>query len=43
MNRVLALSCQNIYSHNFDNDYLLFNFAASVHVFHDQDKIINFK
>ena len=43
MGRALALSNWNVHSHNSDNNYLLLNFAASVHVFHNKDKFTNFK
>lgn len=32
-----------MYSHNSDNNYLLFDFNFSVNVFHDKNKFINFK
>ena len=38
-----ALSYWNVHSHNSNNNYLLLDSAASVHVFYDKDKFTNFK
>ena len=43
MGRVSALSDWNMHSHNSDNDYLLLNSAASVHVFYDKNTFTNFR
>lgn len=43
INRVLVLSYCNMYSYNFDNNYLLLDFATSIYVFYDKNRFINFK
>lgn len=43
MSKVSVFLDQNIHSQNFDNDYLLLDFAASIYVFHDKDRFTSFK
>ena len=43
MNTASALLYQNVHSHNSDNNDLLLDTAASVHVFYDKNKFSNFK
>ena len=43
MNRVSALSDWDMHSYNSDNNYLLFDSAASVNVFHNKNRFINFR
>ena len=43
MGRVSALLHWDVYSYNSDNNYLLLDSAASLHVFYDKDKFNNFR
>ena len=43
MGRESALSHLDVHSHNSDNNYLLFDSATSIHLFHDKNKFTNFK
>lgn len=43
MSKISVLLRWNIYSHNFDNNYSLFNLAIFVYIFYNKDKFTNFK
>lgn len=38
-----ALLHWNVHSNNFDHNYLLLDFAVSIHVFYDKNKFTNFR
>ena len=43
MNKVSTFSDWDMHSHNSDNDYLLLNSTAFVHIFHNKNRFTNFR